>query len=240
MSDSTPTGETGEAKPYRIDYLFDGALESRDHFADREEAIDQFDFSVSEYAGNNPDKHWQIDLYDETAEPPELIDSHEHEAEDEYEVTFSVRVHAEDEGEAERAAQDFLEQLSESMIPADKVEIVTSNSPRTLWVLDEWGATFVFPFEIDARQAIVDERGRGMHAEQLTELLVPRDDHQSYAEAVRDNLDESHLHPVFVRADRRLYPTIRVERLCAGLCSEEGDTDACERATRFAPGDAPT
>jgi len=116
--------EEGNRAMRRVDITFEGAVESMNDFTDPEAAQDTFENLIQEHATEAPDKNWTVDLYDTTAEPPELLDTHEHEAEDEYEVVFSVRVHAESTEEAEANAKDHLGLFIDTEEPSS-IKVVT-------------------------------------------------------------------------------------------------------------------
>jgi hypothetical protein len=97
---------------------------------------------------------------------------------------------------------------------------------RTLWVLYEIGATFVFPRETDARQAALDEQNRGLHVQELVAIAAPVDDHATYAQAVAHDPASAHLHPTFTRADQGEYPVLSRERFCESPCSECEEVEA--------------
>ena len=97
-----------------------------------------------------------------------------------------------------------------------------------LWVLEEGGATFIFHDEMDARRALESERQLGVHLEELRSVRAPMADYASYQRACELDVNTAHQHPVFRAAMDGTYPTITTEELCAKLCYETGDTDACE------------
>lgn len=58
---------------YRVDVVFEGALEDSYHYSDQEEAEQVHQRLVSRYAGIKPGGDWQVDLYDENPYPPEPL-----------------------------------------------------------------------------------------------------------------------------------------------------------------------
>ena len=109
---------------YRVDVVFDGAVEGTDYFEnnDLEGARRLADDIIQELAASAPEYDWQVDIYREegTNDHVELVDSHYHEAETLYNVTFTVQVYADDPGSAEGNARDFVRQH----VPEDaKVEV---------------------------------------------------------------------------------------------------------------------
>lgn len=106
--------EVEDRPPYRVDLVIDGALEWSDDHPTIEAAKRHFNNAISETAAEAPGKDWELTLYDNRPEPPEILDMHEHDAEPEYEVTFSVIVHAEGTEEAQQAAIDVLRQRMEN------------------------------------------------------------------------------------------------------------------------------
>jgi len=111
---------TEDNELFRVDVVFDGAVEGADHFWDYKQAKEQFDNHIQELAASSPEYDWEVDLWLEHSDDnQELIDNHNHEAETLYNVTFTVQVYADDPGSAEANAKDYLEQH----VPDGKVEV---------------------------------------------------------------------------------------------------------------------
>lgn len=104
-------GDMHHRRDFRVDTIFDGAVEDADYFETEEAARDQFGFYIQELAGDRGGETWKVLLYDERGQRPELLDSHEHEAEPLYEVelTYRFTMRAEDAPQAIEAAKDLLE-----------------------------------------------------------------------------------------------------------------------------------
>jgi hypothetical protein len=63
---------------YRVDVVFEGAVESMEDHETFEGAMAHYDHLRDELTKTHPHKHWQVDLYDTRPYPPEVVESHIH------------------------------------------------------------------------------------------------------------------------------------------------------------------
>ena len=61
---------------YRLDVVFDGALEEVEEFTNYDEVWPRWNEFLTELETNYFYQEWSISLYDERTEPPELITYH--------------------------------------------------------------------------------------------------------------------------------------------------------------------
>lgn len=74
--------EDREAPAWRVDVIFEGAVDSTENYHTFEYAEQMFEGMIQELASAHPHEEWQVDVYDETAEPPERVLHHPHEADE--------------------------------------------------------------------------------------------------------------------------------------------------------------
>lgn len=69
--DATPVELNNQ--PYRVDVVYDGALDETESFESLERAKEHLDSQVKDLMKNHQGTSWQVSIYDERSYPPELV-----------------------------------------------------------------------------------------------------------------------------------------------------------------------